>query len=70
MLCPCCAAIQEHNELDSRGATQWNPPPKDHSPIIRNGMVCFLPLSRAFALSSFGTWYFCDWSLLDGCVFA
>ena len=36
-LCPCCAVIQEHNELDIRGATQWNAPPSDSKPIERNG---------------------------------
>lgn len=35
-LCPCCAVIQEHNELDIRGATQWNAPPSDSKPIERN----------------------------------
>ena len=38
LLCPCCAVIQEHNELDKRGATQFNVPNADAVPIVYNGM--------------------------------
>jgi hypothetical protein len=45
--CPCCAVCQEHNELDRRGATQWNAPDKYADPIQHNGKLLTLRLFMA-----------------------
>ena len=42
--CPCCAVCQEHNELDRRGATQWNAPDKYADPIQHNGELLTLKI--------------------------